>query len=103
MKHICAGEGGAVLTNDLHVAQKALRLRSHGINRPFTETDDMPWYYEQESLGWNYRLTDLQATLGLSQLSRLDDFLAKRRKLARQVRSKTERKSISGTHQLPSF
>jgi len=84
VKHICAGEGGAVLTNDLHVAQKALRLRSHGINRPFTETDDMPWYYEQESLGWNYRLTDLQATLGLSQLSRLDDFLAKRRKLARR-------------------
>ena len=82
VKHICAGEGGAVLTNDLHVAQKALRLRSHGIIRPFNESDEMPWYYEQESLGWNYRLTDLQATLGLSQLSRLDDFLAKRRKLA---------------------
>jgi len=84
VKHICAGEGGAVLTNDQKLAEKAGQLRSHGINRPFNENDEMPWYYEQENLGWNYRLTDLQATLGLSQLSRLDHFLTKRRHLAQR-------------------
>ncbi|MBT3666569.1 MAG: UDP-4-amino-4,6-dideoxy-N-acetyl-beta-L-altrosamine transaminase [Opitutae bacterium] len=84
VKHICAGEGGAVLTNDEELAQKASQLRSHGIKRPFNEDDDMPWYYEQEALGWNYRLTDLQAALGLSQLARIEQFLMKRRALAKR-------------------
>ncbi len=84
VKHICAGEGGAVLTNDSKVAEKAAQLRSHGIKRPFNEIDEKPWYYEQEDLGWNYRLTDLQATLGLSQLSRLEQFLTQRRALAKR-------------------
>jgi UDP-4-amino-4,6-dideoxy-N-acetyl-beta-L-altrosamine transaminase len=84
VKHICAGEGGAVLTNDEELARKASQLRSHGINRPYHEDDDMPWYYEQEELGWNYRLTDLQAALGLSQLTRIEQFLMKRRALAKR-------------------
>ena len=88
VKHICAGEGGAVLTNDPELAQKAIQLRSHGINRPFSPSDDMPWYYEQEDLGWNYRLTDLQATLGISQLNRQDQFLSRRRLLAQRYNKK---------------
>ena len=82
VKHVCSGEGGAVLTNDNKLAEKASRLRSHGINRPFNTDDEKPWYYEQIELGWNYRLTDIQAALGLSQLNRLDQFLTKRRNLA---------------------
>ena len=84
VKHICAGEGGAVITNNSEVAEKAERLRSHGINRPYNDKDEMPWYYEQEDLGWNYRLTDLQASLGHSQIKRLDNFLAQRRGIARR-------------------
>ena len=82
VKHVCSGEGGAVLTNDNKLAEKASRLRSHGINRPFNTDDEKPWYYEQIELGWNYRLTDIQAALGLSQLNRLDQFLTQRRFLA---------------------
>ena len=84
VKHICAGEGGAVVTNDSELAQRANRLRSHGINRPYNESDEMPWYYEQMDLGWNYRLTDLQASLGISQISRLKDFLFKRKEIAKR-------------------
>ena len=84
VKHICAGEGGAVVTNNSELAEKAARLRSHGINRPYDDKDEMPWYYEQEDLGWNYRLTDLQASLGHSQINRLNDFLFQRRRIARR-------------------
>jgi UDP-4-amino-4,6-dideoxy-N-acetyl-beta-L-altrosamine transaminase len=84
VKHVCSGEGGAVLTNNSELAEKAARLRSHGINRPYDDKDEMPWYYEQEDLGWNYRLTDLQASLGHSQINRLNDFLSKRRRIARR-------------------
>jgi len=87
VKHLCAGEGGAVLTNDEELAEKVALLRSHGIRRPSAEdaepTPEKPgWYYEQTDLGWNYRMTDLQAALGLRQLERLDFFLEKRRALA---------------------
>jgi UDP-4-amino-4,6-dideoxy-N-acetyl-beta-L-altrosamine transaminase len=84
VKHICAGEGGAVLTNNAELACRASQLRSHGIKRPFSDVDETPWFYEQETLGWNYRLTDLQAALGLSQLTRLEQFLVKRRTLAKR-------------------
>ncbi len=84
VKHICCGEGGAVLTNDPILAEKASTLRSHGINRPFKDCDEKPWFYEQNDLGWNYRLTDIQAALGISQLHKLDTFLSKRRKLAKR-------------------
>ena len=84
VKHICAGEGGAVLTNDPKVAEKAKKLRNHGINRPYNDSHEKPWYYEQEDLGWNYRLTDIQATLGMSQLQRLASSLETRRYLAQR-------------------
>ena len=84
VKHICAGEGGAVVTNDKKLAEKAEKLRSHGIHRPYDENDDMPWYYEQVDLGWNYRLTDIQASLGISQIKRLDYFLKKRKAIAQR-------------------
>ncbi len=85
VKHITTGEGGAVLTNDDLVARQVRELRSHGIHREtsrFERAGDGPWYYEQSALGFNYRLTDLQCALGLSQLSKLNRFVARRRELA---------------------
>ena len=83
VKHICCGEGGAVLTNNEEVGEKARKLRSHGIERPFNENHETPWYYQQTELGWNYRLNDIQAALGKSQLARLDEQLDKRRAIAK--------------------
>ena len=87
VKHLCTGEGGAILTNDETLADKMLSLRSHGMHRPYADdaepSPDRPsWYCEQTELGWNYRMTDLQAALGLRQLERLDFFLERRRVLA---------------------
>ena len=83
VKHICCGEGGAVLTNDEKIGSLARKLRSHGIERPFDDTHESPWFYQQTELGWNYRLTDFQAVMGKSQLSRLDIQLKKRREIAK--------------------
>jgi len=85
VKIITSGEGGAAMTNDLALFGKMARLRSHGITRDASEmvsAADGPWYYEQIELGYNYRLTDLQAALGLSQMQRLDEFVTKRQSLA---------------------
>lgn len=85
VKIMTTGEGGMLLTNDDELHQKLLRLRSHGITRDprFTRhTPDGPWSYEQVDLGFNYRITDLQAALGESQLKKLPQFLASRRALA---------------------
>ena len=85
VKIITTAEGGMALTNDAELAGRLARLRSHGITRDphlMTHESDGPWYYQQLELGWNYRMTDLQAALGLSQLDRLDDFIARRRALA---------------------
>ena len=101
VKHICCGEGGAVLTNSEKLAKSAKKLRSHGISRPFGENHDTPWRYEQEDLGWNYRLTDLQAALGISQLKRLDDFLAKRRSLASRYHELLKEKPFCDHFELP--
>ncbi len=85
VKHICAGEGGAVLTNDETVARRARSLRSHGIvKEPTLTRSEGGWAYAQEALGWNYRMTDLQASLGESQLKRLDAFVESRRDRARR-------------------
>jgi len=87
VKIITTGEGGMALTNDAALAPRMARLRSHGITR---EPDEMegekagPWYYEQIELGYNYRLTDIQAALGLAQLSRLDGYVARREALAQR-------------------
>ena len=82
VKHICSGEGGAVLTNDEALADKIVSLRSHGVERPVSDDERPGWHYEQTDLGWNYRMTDLQAALGLRQLEKLDSFLERRRSLA---------------------
>ena len=85
VKIITTGEGGAVLTNSDELHQRLSRLRSHGISRDPEQMDEPshgPWYYQQLELGFNYRMTDIQAALGHSQLARLDDFLVRRRELA---------------------
>ena len=85
VKVITTGEGGAALTNNLDAAKKMRLLRSHGITRDSKEMNNSnvsDWYYEQISLGFNYRMTDFQAALGISQLSRLDEYVAKRSKIA---------------------
>lgn len=85
VKPITSGEGGALLTNDDSIAHKARILANHGIVRDcdsFQTQSHGPWYYEMQELGFNYRLTDIQAALGLSQLKRLDMFTDRRRLLA---------------------
>lgn len=86
VKVITSGEGGMAVTNSPALADKMAMLRSHGITKDssrFEEfTPHQPWCYEQQSLGFNYRMSDLHAALGLSQLTRLDDFVAQRNTLA---------------------
>lgn len=84
VKQITTGEGGAVTTNDPAVYRRLRRFRTHGITRDPSELEavDGPWYYEQHELGFNYRLTDIQAALGVAQLARLPHWLTARRRLA---------------------
>ena len=85
VKLITTGEGGMVLANDPELARRLRGLRSHGMTKDpvlLSEPDPGGWYYEALELGYNYRLTDIQAALGLSQLDRLDRFVARRRELA---------------------
>ncbi|MDO9162369.1 MAG: UDP-4-amino-4,6-dideoxy-N-acetyl-beta-L-altrosamine transaminase [Methylococcaceae bacterium] len=87
VKIITTGEGGMALTNDAALAERLDRLRSHGITRDpaqMTHTPDGPWYYQQLELGFNYRMTDMQAALGLSQMQRLDEFVSKRHALSQR-------------------
>ena len=87
VKIITTGEGGMALTNDAEIARKLALFRSHGITRDtsdMTRESDGPWYYQQIELGFNYRMTDLHAALGLSQMQRLDNFVAKRHSLAKR-------------------
>lgn len=85
VKIITTGEGGIATSKSAEIAQRLELARSHGVTRdPNLMNDDThgPWYYQQISLGYNYRMTDIQAALGLSQLSRLSDFVATRNTLA---------------------
>ena len=87
VKIITTGEGGMALTNDDELARRMVLLRSHGVTR---DPDYMlrepagPWYYDQIELGFNYRMTDIQAALGLSQLARLEQFIERRNVLAQR-------------------
>lgn len=85
VKIITTGEGGMAMTNDDELVAKMARLRSHGITRDVHLMENEPdgsWYYEQLELGYNFRMTDMQAALGLSQFGRLDAFVAERHRLA---------------------
>ncbi|MCC2597549.1 UDP-4-amino-4,6-dideoxy-N-acetyl-beta-L-altrosamine transaminase [Pusillimonas sp. MFBS29] len=85
VKIITTAEGGMALTNDHYLASQMSLLRSHGVTRDpqlMTHRSDGPWYYQQIDLGFNYRMTDLQAALGVSQMDRLDEFISTRHKLA---------------------
>jgi UDP-4-amino-4,6-dideoxy-N-acetyl-beta-L-altrosamine transaminase len=87
VKIITTGEGGMNTTNDADMASHMARLCSHGITRDpdlMTHAPEGPWYYQQIELGFNYRMTDIQAALGLSQLEKLDEFIARRRELAKR-------------------
>lgn len=84
VKHITTGEGGAVLTSNEDFYEKLLMFRTHGITKQkFANVADGDWYYEMHFLGYNYRMTDIHAALGKSQLRRLDKFVERRRKIAR--------------------
>jgi UDP-4-amino-4,6-dideoxy-N-acetyl-beta-L-altrosamine transaminase len=86
VKIITTGEGGMTLTRDRELHEKMLILRSHGITRDLgnmTDPSAGAWYYEQLDLGYNYRMTDIQAALGASQMRRLDTFIMRRHELAR--------------------
>jgi UDP-4-amino-4,6-dideoxy-N-acetyl-beta-L-altrosamine transaminase len=85
VKIITTGEGGMALTNKEELAECMRLLRSHGITRDeskMNQDTDGPWYYQQISLGFNYRMTDIQAAIGLSQMNKLDDFVKKRHEIA---------------------
>ena len=83
VKHITTAEGGAILLQDETLYKKCIALRSHGIMRDnFINTPTSPTYHEMQMLGYNYRMTDLQAALGLSQLKKLDMFIKRRQEIA---------------------
>lgn len=87
VKHITTGEGGIATTNDRKLYEELCLLRTHGITKDaskFKTSHHEPWYQEMQLLGFNYRLTDIQAALGLSQLSRINQFVQRRREIAKQ-------------------
>jgi perosamine synthetase len=85
VKHVTTAEGGMVTTNDRGLADKLRRFRNHGIGSDHRQREKVgSWFYEMVDLGYNYRLSDLQCALGLSQLRKLDQWLARRRTIAAQ-------------------
>lgn len=98
VKIVTAGEGGMAVTNDEHLAKRMRVLRSHGISSALEDmherSPDEIWNYQQIELGFNYRMTDIQAALGNSQMVRLDDFVSKRQKIAKRYDHYLERMNI---------
>ena len=104
VKIITTGEGGAALTNDPSIAGRMQRLRSHGITRDpslMIGESEGPWYYQQLELGYNYRITDIQAALGLSQLVRLGEFVERRRAIASRYDALLKELSVDLPGRLP--
>lgn len=108
VKHICCGEGGMITTNNKNLYDKIIKLRTHGITKnknefinscyeaSFEETDYYPeWYMEMQELGFNYRLTEIQATLGISQLKRIEKNLEYRKKIAKKYQDFFEHKKYN--------
>lgn len=98
VKHIACGEGGMITTNDEKLYNKLLLLRTHGItkNPDLLQENHGTWYYEMKELGYNYRLTDFQAALGITQLERADEGLNKRKEIAKKYEAafKNEKKIL---------
>ena len=89
IKHVAMGEGGALVTNDDVIADRARLYRNHGMTRNPNDWSsapepDAPWYYEMHEIGWNYRATEMQCALGLSQLGRIDESIHRRRQIAKR-------------------
>jgi UDP-4-amino-4,6-dideoxy-N-acetyl-beta-L-altrosamine transaminase len=104
VKIVTTAEGGAALTNDAMLAQKMALLRSHGVTRDadlMTEASHGSWYYQQIDLGFNYRMTELQAALGVSQMQRVDEFVAARHRLARRYDERLANLAVITPYQLP--
>lgn len=104
VKIITTAEGGLALTNDAELARRMGLYRTHGITRAPAEMESAPqgpWYYEQVTLGFNYRMTDLQAALGGSQMKRLDSFVARRRALASAYGEAFRNQPVSSQRQHP--
>ncbi len=104
VKIITTAEGGMAMTNDPALAERMERLRSHGITRDpaaMQGDSDGPWYYQQIELGYNYRLTDLQAALGHSQLQRLDDYVTRRHAIAARYDAALAALPLTTPHQHP--
>ncbi|HEX9493162.1 MAG TPA: UDP-4-amino-4,6-dideoxy-N-acetyl-beta-L-altrosamine transaminase [Thermoanaerobaculia bacterium] len=95
VKHITTGEGGMITTDDPELAARLRRFRNHGITTTHSDREKAAsWYYEQIDLGYNYRLTDIQCALGLSQLARLDGWLERRRAIAARYNEAFARLSL---------
>lgn len=97
VKNMTTGEGGMIATNSKEIYDKLMKFRTHGITKEETEyinPSDGPWYHEQQELGYNYRITDIQAALGITQLKKLDEFLARRREIVNRYNN--EFKDIDG-------
>jgi UDP-4-amino-4,6-dideoxy-N-acetyl-beta-L-altrosamine transaminase len=98
VKIITTGEGGIAVTNSQQLAEKMSLLRSHGITRDkdlINKEPDGPWYYQQIDLGFNYRMTDIHAALGISQMKRLDQYVTKRHEVAERYNNALEGQLIS--------
>ena len=94
VKIITTGEGGAILTNNKKIDEKIKSLRSHGIVKKYGNTKKLiknrPWLFFQKDLGLNYRLTDIQASLGISQIRKLNKFLSERNNIAKMYNDRLE-------------
>ncbi len=104
VKIVTTAEGGVATTRDPALAERLRLFRSHGLTRNSDEMEwepDGPWYYQQVALGYNYRMTELQAALGVSQMTRLDEFIARRRRLAALYDRLLEAVPVLKPHVLP--
>ena len=86
VKHIACGEGGMITTNSKKIYQKLLSLRTHGISKEDMSKNDGDWYYEMKELGYNYRLTDIQSALGITQLKKNDKGVERRNQIANKYK-----------------